>query len=417
MTDSAVLALDIPDLCHAVAEAFPLPVAAVAGTGHIIQFVNPAFCLLVGKPKEDLIGRGFFSITSADNSCLSMLDRVSQTGKAETHAGQKGSDEHPLDWSYTMWPILGVDDRSLGIFIRMGEATPSREDAVAMNQALLLRSVHQYDLRAEAERLNAQLKTEILTNREAQKALIRMEKLASVGRMAATVAHEINNPLEAVMNTLYLAQTTEGLPASARQYLKIAEGELKRISHITRQTLGFYRESSEPNTFYIAPLLDSVVDLLQAKIKAKRATIERRCDERLQMTGIEGELRQVFANVVLNSLDAIDENGTVRLRVSSSSRCGEDNPCVRVTIADNGPGIDAAAMPRIFEPFFTTKGLIGNGLGLWVCKQIIDKHSGFIRVRSNSEGAWRGTVFTVVLPADLCGAKRQKQPIGSAKKS
>jgi two-component system, NtrC family, sensor kinase len=399
VTASAEPTVNIEDLCHAVAEASPYPVAAVVGTGHIVQYVNPAFCLLVDKPREELIGNAFLDVVAAGEVCMTLLDKVTQTGKAETHDGQKGSVENPLRWSYAMWPILGAHDRTLGMFIRVAEATPLHEDAMEMNQALLLSSVHQYDLREEAERMNTQLQTEILATSRAQEALIRIEKLASVGRMAATVAHEINNPLEAVMNTLYLAQTTEGLPPSARQYLDIAEGELKRIAHITRQTLGFYRESSGPTRFCIAPVLDSVIDLLQAKIKAKRATVERQCDERLEMTGISGELRQVFANLVLNSLDAIDEKGTVRLRVSASSRYGDGDRYIRVTVADNGQGIDAATRLRIFEPFFTTKGSVGNGLGLWVCKQIVDKHNGFIRVRSSRNGTRRGATFTVVLPA------------------
>ena len=120
-----------------------------------------------GRAKEDLIGRGFVSIVSVDNARLPMLDRVNRTGKSETHAGQETYDEYPPHWSYTVWPILGVDGRSLGIFIRVAEATLFQEDAVVMNQALLLSSVHQYDLRAEAENLNAQLKIEILATTEA----------------------------------------------------------------------------------------------------------------------------------------------------------------------------------------------------------------------------------------------------------
>ncbi len=216
--------------------------------------------------------------------------------------------------------------------------------------------------------------------------------------MAAVIAHEINNPLDAVMNTLYLAQTTEGLPEPARQYLRIAEGELNRIAHITRQTLGFYRESTHPSTFSAASLLDSVVDLLQAKIKAKLAIVEKRCDERLQITGIFGELRQVFANLLLNSLDAIETHGRVKLAAFASSSCGDGDRCIRITVADNGQGIDPATLPHLFEPFFTTKGDIGNGLGLWVSQQIVAKHNGSIQVRSSRDGRRKGTVLTVILP-------------------
>lgn len=391
---------DLHDLCHAVAEASPTPAAAVDGPGHLIRYVNPAFCLLTGKPKEDLMGRAFSSVLLTEDGCLPMLNRVYRSGKPEVHIGQDGSIQHPFFWSYTISPILGADGRRIGIFIRVSEATPNHRDAVAMNQALLVSSLRQHEMTEAAEIVNKQLQAQIVLSSQAQDALVRSEKLASVARMAAVTAHEINNPLDAVMNTIYLAQTTEGLPDAARQYLTVAEGELKRIAHITRQTLGFYRESTQASTFHVAALLDSVVDLLQARIRSKHAVIQKRCDESLKVTAISGEVRQVFANLLLNSLDAIDGNGIVKLRVSASSRCGEADRCIRVTIADNGEGIAPATLPNIFEPFFTTKGSIGNGLGLWVSKQIIEKHGGSIRVRSNSAGAQKGTVFTVILPTE-----------------
>jgi two-component system NtrC family sensor kinase len=391
---------DISIHCRAIAEASPMPSVAVDGTGHLIRYVNPAFCTLTGKQKKDLIGSPFSSVLLTEDECLSMLGRVYRSGVAEVHTGQDGSIQHPFFWSYAMSPVLGVDDCPIGIFIRVTEATPLHRDAVAMNQALLVSSLRQHELTEAADILNTQLQAEMLVSSKTQAALVRSEKLASVGRMAAVTAHEINNPLDAVMNTLYLAQTTDGLPESARQYLKIADGELKRIAHITRQTLGFYRELTQPSTFYAAALLDSVVNLLQARVKSKQAVIEKRCDEKLQITAISGELRQVFANLLLNSLDAIADKGTVKLRVSASSCCGNADRWIRVTIADTGKGIAAATLPHIFEPFFTTKGAIGNGLGLWVSKQIIEKHGGSIRARSTNTGLRTGTVFTVTLPAE-----------------
>ncbi len=215
--------------------------------------------------------------------------------------------------------------------------------------------------------------------------------------MAAVLAHEINNPLAAVMNLLFLAQTSADTPGPVRQYLEMAEGELKRIAHITRQTLGFYRESTAPTTFHVGTLIDSVIDLLQAKIVSTQATVEKECDDLLQITASFGELRQVISNLMLNSLDALGEGGRVTLRASASQDPLNESARIRITLADSGQGIDAAVLPRIFEPFFTTKGSIGNGLGLWVCKQIIEKHSGTIKVRSRIN-AGHGTTFSIVLP-------------------
>jgi PAS domain S-box-containing protein len=235
--------------------------------------------------------------------------------------------------------------------------------------------------------------------KRAEEALIRSEKLASVSRMAASIAHEINNPLAAVANTIYLARTSADLPNSLRPYLETADDELKRITHITRQALGFYRESTAPAMVSVHSVLDSVMDLLRGKIKLKRAHIQKQCDGDLQVRAVAGELRQVLSNLLVNSLDAIAEGGAIALRASKSACADRGRPCIRITVADNGAGIDAATLPHIFEPLFTTKGSTGSGLGLWVSKQIVEKHHGRIRVRSSTQGKRRGTALSILLPA------------------
>ena len=234
----------------------------------------------------------------------------------------------------------------------------------------------------------------------AEEALLRSEMLASAGRMAASIAHEINNPLAAVVNTLYLVRTTADLPKGACEYLDVADGELKRIAHIVRQTLGFYREFTEATSNSVSALMTSVVDLLQAKIKSTGTTVTQRCDVGLQVMGVSGELRQVLANLLTNSLDSIGRSGRIVLRASASIGPHDGRKRVRITVADNGHGMGAATMKQIFDPFFTTKGSVGTGLGLWVCKQLIDKNGGSIRVRSNMDGERKGTTVSVVLPAD-----------------
>ncbi len=155
-------------------------------------------------------------------------------------------------------------------------------------------------------------------------------------------------------------------------------------------------------------VLESAVDLLKSRIKTKHAVIEKQWDEDVEITAVAGELRQVFSNLLANSLDAIDERGTIKLRVSTGAAVNNGHRCVRVIVADNGKGIDASLLQHIFEPFFTTKGTVGTGLGLWVSKQIIDKHGGAIRVRSSSTGARRGTVFSIVLPIEPSAAIRSQ---------
>ena len=242
--------------------------------------------------------------------------------------------------------------------------------------------------------------TDNTARKQAEEALLRSEMLASAGRMAASIAHEINNPLDAMMNTLYLIRTTAGLPAQALEFLDIADGELLRIAHITRQTLGFYREFSAATSNSASDLFSSVVNLLQAKIKANGAEVEQQCDDELQMMGIAGELRQILANLLANSLDAIVLDRRIVLRASASVDPNNGKRRIRITVADCGHGMGMATTKQIFDPFFTTKGTVGTGLGLWVCKQLVEKNGGSIRVRSTTEEQRRGTTFSVTLPRD-----------------
>jgi PAS domain S-box-containing protein len=240
---------------------------------------------------------------------------------------------------------------------------------------------------------------DITARKLAEAALIQTEKLASVGRMAASIAHEINNPLAAVMNTLYIARHTPEMPAPALEYLDLAEEELKRISHITRQVLGFYRESGTTSLMPVSAIMDSALDLLQSRIKAKQAKIEKLYRGEPEVMSSSGELRQVFSNLLANSLDSIAENGTVKIRISSAKCAVSGVRTVRITVADNGTGIKQEIRPRIFEALFTTKRSTGTGLGLWVSKQIVEKHGGSIRFRSRTAKGKSGTAFSVVLAA------------------
>lgn len=275
--------------------------------------------------------------------------------------------------------------------------TSFNRNMAAMNESLMLGLVRQHELTEVAQQLNVELQAQIVARKKAEDALIRSEKLASVGRMAAVLAHEINNPLDAAMNSVFLAMDTQGLPDSVHNYLAMADGELKRIAHITRQTLGFYREASAPKEFHVSRFVDSVLDQLRAKIAAKKAKITRQCDEQLRITAFEGELRQVFSNLIMNSLDALSEQGQIVFRAAVSKGFKGERR-IRFTVSDNGKGMSGPVMRQIFEPFFTTKGDVGNGLGLWVSKQIIEKHGGSIQIHSSTHGLFQGTTISIVLP-------------------
>jgi PAS domain S-box-containing protein len=249
---------------------------------------------------------------------------------------------------------------------------------------------------------------DITERKKTEEALLRSDKLASVGRMAATIAHEINNPLAAITNTLFLANMEAEDPTAVRRLLDVADDELKRIAHITRQTLGFYRESTVPIEVSVSAVMESTLDLMKSKIAARQASIKKDWDGETEVTAVAGELRQVFSNLLSNSLDAIDEGGKITVRIRSGPDFKRGGRWVRVTMADNGRGIPAASLPRIFEPFFTTKGTVGTGLGLWVSKQIAEKHGGTVRVRSKTEGSDHGTVFTIFLPMQQPDTEKKK---------
>ncbi len=400
---------DLLTLCGAVADASPLPMAGLSGPTHTIRYVNLAFCLLTGQSKDELIGTTFCGVAPCTAECMLLLDRVAETGLSDSHTGQEHAGIHPLYWSYAMWPLLESGQSHLGIMVQVTEAARFHDDAVAMNQALLLGSIRQHELIQAAELLNVQLQAAIIVGKKAEEALIGSEKLAAAGRMASVLAHEINNPLAAMTNLLFLAQTNDDTPASVQRYLKMAEGELKRIAHITRQTLGFYRELSAPTTFPVITVLHAVLDLLQSKITSTQVIVKTQCDDRLEITASFGELRQVLSNLMLNSLDALGGDGRVTLKAASSRSPVDGSLRIRFTIADNGEGIDKATLPRIFEPFFTTKGTIGNGLGLWVGRQIIENHGCSILLRSSTKKP-RGTVISMLLPDKRRNSEQYNRP-------
>ena len=236
-------------------------------------------------------------------------------------------------------------------------------------------------------RLFSQVQQQLEDRARTEAALVKTERLATAGRLAATIAHEINNPLEAVTNLIYLARSAPS--DQAHRYLQMVEEELSRIAHITKMTLGFYRDNSAPTPVDIAELANEVLSLYEAKLRAKKIQVRSEPAPVQQVLGSKGELRQVIANLVANAIDVLPTGGALSLAISES---GND---VRLTVRDNGPGIAAENLTRIFEPFFTTKAEHGTGLGLWVSRQIVEKHGGNIAVESTPAG----TCFTLSFPS------------------
>jgi signal transduction histidine kinase len=242
---------------------------------------------------------------------------------------------------------------------------------------------------------------EVTQQRKAEQALVESEKLAVVGRLASSIAHEINNPLESVTNLLYLAGNTENL-AEAKEHLHTAQRELRRVSAITNQTLRFHKQATNPLAITSQELMSSVVLMYQGRIVNARIHTEERYRALQPVRCFEGEIRQVLSNLVNNAIDAMQPKGG---RLLLRSRAGTDWTTGRrglvFTAADSGIGMSPSVLARVFEPFYTTKGAIGTGLGLWVSQEIVKRHHGRLHVRSSQKPGRSGTVFAMFLPFDL----------------
>jgi PAS domain S-box-containing protein len=239
--------------------------------------------------------------------------------------------------------------------------------------------------------------------KRSEDALRKAEKLAVTGRLAASIAHEINNPLEAITNLLFLLRNYCELQDPALNYVTMAEYEVRRIAEITQQTLRFYRQTTHPARTKMKDLLDSVLSLYQGRFNSLNIQVERDYDPELDLFCFAGEIRQVFANLVGNSIDAMAGGGRLRVRARRSRNWKDlEQAGVRFTTADTGAGMDPDVSRRAFEAFFTTKEVTGTGLGLWISHEIVTKHHGAIHVRSRSAASGKpsGTVFQFFIPDD-----------------
>ena len=258
---------------------------------------------------------------------------------------------------------------------------------------------------------------DITAQLRAEEALREAERLAAMGRVAGIIAHEINNPLAAITNIFFLLRNHPSLDSDAQRYAALAEQELERVSHITRQTLSFYRESNQPIAVHLSELLDSVLTLQESVLQANHIKLRRKYTTSSLVWGFPVELRQVFLNLISNSIQAMPEGGTLGIRVREVTDWTNRKRSASISIVDTGTGIQPADARRLFEPFFSTKSTKGTGLGLWISKGIIQKYEGRISCKSYRGARGCVTCFRVLLPigktpgtsAGISGEKQKRK--------
>jgi PAS domain S-box-containing protein len=256
---------------------------------------------------------------------------------------------------------------------------------------------------------------DITAQLRAEEALRETEKLAAMGRVASIIAHEINNPLAAITNIFYLLREHPSLSAEARALAEMAEQELQRVSHITRQTLSFYRESKHPISIHVAELLDDVLGLQQRALTSTGIAVRKEYSSVAPVNGFPVELRQVFLNLIGNAIQAMPDGGTLGIHIRGTTDWIRNRRGTMISIIDTGSGIQPGDAAQLFQPFFSTKSTKGTGLGLWISKGIIQKYDGRINCRSYRSSTGCVTCFRVFLPStrsfdrNFAGAEESSQ--------
>ena len=239
---------------------------------------------------------------------------------------------------------------------------------------------------------------DISDRKKVERLAIQAEKIATTGRMAAAIAHEINNPLASVLNLIFLARQDGLSIQEIKNYLATAESELVRVSHIARQTLGYYRDTGSPSEVHLSDLIENVLSVYRNKLVAQGIVVETKFNALRKISVRPGEIIQVFSNVVSNAIDAMPQGGKLSISTTRIRRMN-DGDGIQVVVNDTGQGIPREHLGKIFEPFFTTKGNLGTGIGLWVSRQLVEGHGGQISVSSCTERGDSGTMVTIYLPS------------------
>lgn len=397
---------DLWSLCLPVTEHAPLPMAAVEGASHIVRYVNPAFCRLLDKPREELVGKPFAEKMPEKDECLALLDRVYRTGKSESHTGHEQSEPRPVFWSYAMWPVI-ADEGPVGVMIQVTETAKSHDLTIAMNEALVLGSVRQHELTEAADSLNAQLQAEISEHKRTEESLQlaqaqlsdragQLEGLVAerTAELTATnqqlealiysIAHDLRAPLRAMegFSTMLVEEAGAALNATGKDYADRINKSARFMDALLSDLLVFSRISRqrvELTSVNLKTVVESVLSRLQKSIQEKNARVKS-AGPWPAVLAHEPTLDQVLFDLTSNALKFVATGvpPAVRLRVETRAEF------IRVWVEDNGPGITPDHQDQIFRLFTRLEGdkYAGTGIGLAIVQKGIERMGGRVGVES-----------------------------------
>ena len=430
---------DWSSLCRAVAERAPLPMVSVEGVSHIVRYVNPAYCRLMGKPKEQFVGKPFGELLPEKDECVRVLDRVFRTGRPESHTAQQHSKPHPVFWSYAMWPVI-TDESPVRVMIQVTETAHFHENMLAMNEALMVGSVRQHDLTEAATLWNARLQAEIFEHAEAEAALLAtrtelaqanaeleqkvrdrtaklQETVAELEHFSYTITHDMRAPLRAMytLGGVLLEECSECLHPTRLEYIRQIVDSADRMDKLITDALqysGVVREHHEPEPVDADALLRGMLESYP-EFQPPHANIH--IDTRLPVVlGNQAGLTQCFSNLLANAVKFVHPGQIPEVRVwaesvqSPKSKAQSQptghatpnpehesalptlnpqpstlNPLVRIWFEDKGIGIEKQYHDKIWQMFQQlNKNYEGTGIGLALVRKVVDRMGGKVGVES-----------------------------------
>lgn len=410
--------LEAPSRAAPHIERAPLPMMEVEGPEHLVCFVNAAFCRLLKKNAEELVGQPFEKVVHNGDKCVSLLDRVYETGEFETHIEADHTGPAPAYWLFAMWPTLGADERPERVVIQLTKAAHFHQNLAAMNEALLVAGLRQHELREEAEKANIRSQAEIAVRLLAEIALrdanVHLTSATGVAERAnkakddflAALSHELRTPLTPVLIAAAFLREDPRLPADVRDQLGMMERNIALEARLIDDLLDLTKISHGKLFLRLEPcdahtLIDLATEIVQDDAHEKSIVIERIFNARHSgLMADPSRFQQIIWNLLRNAVKFSPQGGKISVR-TSEERMGNEGIWFRVEISDNGIGIEPARLEQIFLPF-DQGGLTGDhrfsgvGLGLAIARAVVVLHGG--RITATSAGLNCGAMFAVDLP-------------------